>query len=167
MSPWDWLRSVNVAWWKSPCVSIAVRFQETGWTQERRLRMGNWKFFGDEEVKGLDTELVAMLDMAHGIANQAMAEATGNPKAYVNFILTATTGGQHAANSAHYKGLAVDVGLGHLDAGFERNTQRWAILKGLFGAGFKRIEICELHLHADRGEAPDYVSPTSWIGTDS
>jgi hypothetical protein len=129
--------------------------------------MGNWKFFKDEEVAGLDTELVAMLDMAHGISNQAMSEATGGKVAYVVYRLTFTTGGQHATNSAHYKGLAVDIGLGHLTEGFDRNTVRWAIMKGLFGAGFKRIEDCELHIHVDRGEPPDYVSPTMWIGKDS
>jgi hypothetical protein len=116
--------------------------------------MGNWKFFTDAEVAGLQENLPAMLDMARGIAG-------------VPFVLTSTTGGEHAPNSAHYRGLAVDIGLGHLAEGFERNTVRWSILKGLFGAGFKRIEICPAHIHVDIGEPPDYVSPTSWIGTDS
>jgi hypothetical protein len=129
--------------------------------------MGKFTFFSDAELEGLKGDLPAMLDMAHMLANKAMAEATGIPSSYVKFILTATTGGQHTPNSAHYKGLAVDIGLGHLNEGFERNTQRWAILKGLFGAGFKRIEICESHIHVDRGESPDYVNPTAWLGTDS
>lgn len=115
--------------------------------------MKNWKYFTDSEVEGLDTELIAMLDMARGIAG-------------IPFRLTSTTGGQHAPNSAHYKGLAVDIGLGHLPEGFDRNTQRWAMLKGLFAAGFQRIEICEKHIHVDRGLPPDYVSPTCWIGKD-
>jgi hypothetical protein len=116
--------------------------------------MGNFKFFSDEEVAGLQDNLPAMLDQARGIAG-------------VPFILTATTGGPHCANSAHYKGLAVDIGLGHLTEGFERDTQRWCIMKGLYAAGFKRIEDCPLHIHVDIGEPPDYPSPTSWIGTDS
>lgn len=129
--------------------------------------MGNWKFFSDAEVAGLQGDVPAMLDMAHGLANQAMAKATGDPKAYVKFILTFTTGGQHCGNSAHYKGLAADIGLGHLAEGFERDTQRWAIMVGLLGAGFQRVENAELHLHADRGSPPEYPSPTLWIGKDS
>ena len=115
--------------------------------------MGNFKYFTDEEVKGLQTPLPAMLDMARGVAG-------------VPFRLTFTLGGEHCKGSSHYKGLAVDIGLGHLAEGFERNTQRWAIMKGLFAAGFKRIEDCELHIHVDIGELPDYPSPTMWIGKD-
>lgn len=117
--------------------------------------MGNFKFFSDAEVAGLVDNLPAMLDQARGIAG-------------VPFRLTATVAKDgHATNSAHYQGKAVDIGLGHLEEGFERDTQRWAILKGLFAAGFQRIEICELHIHADIGAPPDFVSPTSWIGADS
>jgi hypothetical protein len=116
--------------------------------------MSKFHYFTDDEIKGLQGNLPAMLDQARGIAD-------------VPFRLTATTGGQHATDSAHYKGLAVDIGLGHLNPGFERDTQRWAILKGLFAAGFKRIEICELHIHVDIGEPPEYVGPTSWLGIDS
>lgn len=116
--------------------------------------MGNFKYFSDEEIAGLQTPLPAMLDMARGIAG-------------VPFRLTSTTGGQHATNSAHYRGFAVDIGLGHLAEGSDRDTVRFAIVSGLIGAGFKRIEICPLHIHADIGQPPDYVSPLMWIGTDS
>ena len=116
--------------------------------------MSKWAFFTEEEVKGLDPELVSKLDTARKVAG-------------VPFRLTSTTGGQHAPNSAHYKGLAVDIGLGHLDEGFPRNTVRWAIMKGLFAAGFERIEDCPKHIHVDIGKLPDYASPTMWIGTDS
>lgn len=117
--------------------------------------MGNWKFFSDEEVAGLKDNLPALLDAARGIAG-------------VPFRLTATVAKDgHAPDSAHYKGLAVDIGLGHLNEGFDRDTARYAIVKGLMGAGFKRVEVCPLHIHADIGEPPDYVSPILWIGTDS
>lgn len=117
--------------------------------------MSNFRFFTDEEIKGLQTPLPAMLDQARGIAG-------------VPFRLTATVATDgHSPNSAHYKGLAVDIGLGHLAAGAERNNVRWVILKGLFAAGFKRIEVCPLHIHVDIGEPPDYVSPICWIGEDS
>ena len=117
--------------------------------------MGNFKFFTDPEVAGLQGNLPAMLDMARGIAG-------------VPFRLTATVATDgHSPNSAHYKGLAVDIGLGHLAEGFDRDMNRWAILKGLFQAGFQRIEVCPLHIHCDIGEPPDYPSPICWIGTDS
>lgn len=117
--------------------------------------MAQFHFFTDEEIAGLQGNLPAMLDQARGIAG-------------VPFRLTATVATDgHSPNSTHYKGLAVDIGLGHLAEGAERDGVRWAILKGLFGAGFKRIEVCPLHLHCDIGELPDYVSPICWIGTDS
>lgn len=116
--------------------------------------MGNYRYFSDIEVQGLQTPLPAMLDMARGIAG-------------IPFLLTSTTDGIHAPNSAHSKGLAVDIGLGHLGEGFDRDRARFLIVQGLYGAGFKRIEVCPLHVHADIGQAPDYVSPILWLGTDS
>jgi hypothetical protein len=115
--------------------------------------MGQFKYFTDKEVEGLKDNLPAMLDMARGIAG-------------VPIILTFTTGGQHCGNSAHYQGLAVDIGLGHLAQGFERDTQRWSILKGLFSSGFQRIEDAPAHIHVDIGKPPNYVSPTFWMGQD-
>src|SRR6266700_187594 len=112
------------------------------WTGYRKP-MSNFKFFTDDEIKGLQGNLPAMLDMARGIAG-------------VPFRLTATVATDgHSPNSAHYKGLAVDIGLGHLEEGAERDAARWAILKGLYGSGFKRIEDCPLHIHVDIGEPPD------------
>lgn len=117
--------------------------------------MGNFRFFTDPEIAGLKTPLPAMLDLARGLAG-------------IPFILTATVATDgHAPNSAHYRGLAVDIGLGHYNDGFDRNTARFAILRGLIAAGFKRIEVCELHLHADIGTSPDYLTPICWLGTDS
>lgn len=116
--------------------------------------MGNFKFFTDQEVAGLQGNLPAMLDMARGIA--------GTP-----FILTFTTGGIHCGHSAHYKGLAVDIGLGHLAEGFDRDHIRGEMLRGLYASGFKRVEIAPAHLHVDIGQPPEYPSPVTWIGTDS
>ena len=117
--------------------------------------MSNFKYFSDAEVAGLKDNLPAMLDSARGIAG-------------VPFRLTATVATDgHSPNSAHYKGLAVDIGLGHLAEGAERDGARHAILRGCFIAGFQRIEVCPLHIHVDIGQPPDYVSPLCWIGTDS
>lgn len=147
-SLWEKLTCAPNAIWKSPFISISIQLP-SGYKKP----MSNFKYFSDEEIKGLQGNLPAMLDMARGIAG-------------VPFRLTSTTGGQHATNSAHYKGLAVDIGLGHIAEGFERNTVRWAILKGLFAAGFQRIEVCPAHIHVDIGQAPDYMTPTCWIGAD-
>jgi hypothetical protein len=116
--------------------------------------MGNFKYFSDTEIAGLKGNLPGMLDMARGIAG-------------IPFRLTSTTGGQHALNSAHYKGLAVDIGLGHLNEGFDRDTARFNIVRGLLATGFKRIELASSHIHVDLGGPPDYVSPILWLGTDS
>jgi hypothetical protein len=148
-SLWEKLTSVLNAGRKYPSITIT---RQTSWTGYKKVP--NYRYFTDAEFLGLDKELCAMLDMARGIAG-------------VPFRLTSTVNGTHATHSAHYKGLAVDIGLGHLPDGFERNTQRWAILKGLFAAGFQRIEVCPKHIHVDRGEPPDFVSPTCWIGEDS
>ena len=116
--------------------------------------MSNFKYFTDQEIAGLQGNLPAMLDMARGIAG-------------VPFRLTATVATDgHSPNSAHYKGLAVDIGLGHLAEGPERDSNRHAILRGCFAAGFKRIEVCPLHVHVDVGELPDYYQPLCWIGED-
>ena len=116
--------------------------------------MSNFHYFSDAEIAGLQTPLPAMLDQARGIAG-------------VPFIITFSTGGIHCGNSAHYKGLAVDLGLGHLAEGFERDTVRGEMLRGIYAAGFKRVEIAPAHLHVDIGQAPDYPTPTTWLGTDS
>lgn len=117
--------------------------------------MSQFHYFTDDEIKGLQGNLPAMLDQARGIAG-------------VPFRLTATVAANgHSPNSTHYKGLAADIGLGHVAEGAERDGQRWAILKGLFAAGFKRIEVCPLHIHADIGEMPEYSSPLCWIGQDA
>lgn len=128
---------------------FSLRFAWTGYR-----KMSNFKYFTDEEIAGLQGNLPAMLDMARGIAG-------------IPFRLTATIAKDgHSQNSAHYKGLAVDIGLGHLAEGSDRGAARWAIMKGLYGAGFKRIEDCPLHIHCDIGEPPDYISPLAWIGED-
>ena len=115
--------------------------------------MGNFKYFSDAELAGLQDNLPAMLDAARGIL--------GLP-----IILTFTTGGVHCGNSAHYKGLAVDIGLGHLEEGFARDTYRWGLVRALFMAGFERIEDCPAHVHVDIGQPPDYNSPVLILGKD-
>jgi len=129
-------------------IQLTIPFRWTGF-------MSNFKYFSDTEIAGLQTPLPAMLDMARGISG-------------VPFRLTATVATDgHAPNSTHYKGLAVDIGLGHLDEGAIRDRARFLIVKGLYGAGFQRIEVCPEHIHADIGTLPDYATPILWLGTDS
>ncbi len=104
-----------------------------------------FNYFSDEEIKGLDTELVAMLDVARH-------------KAGIPFVITdglrtpATNTDPNAVkDSAHLKGLAVDLRC--------RDYQSlWKILDGLFSSGFKRMGIyfrkvegktVPTHIHCD------------------
>jgi hypothetical protein len=149
MNLWGLIGNVRAAilrkWW------IGVEIPLPSWYTKP---MSNFHYFTDEEIAGLIAPLPAMLDMARGIAG-------------IPFRLTATVAKDgHSPKSSHYKGLAVDIGLGHLAEGADRGAARWAIMKGLYGAGFKRIEDCPLHIHCDIGEPPDYVSPYAWIGQD-
>lgn len=115
--------------------------------------MGNFNFFTDEEVAGLNPPLPGMLDALRGYLGKPV-------------ILTFTTGGEHCGHSAHYKGLAVDCGLGHLAEGFDRDTYRYSFIAAAYKAGFQRIEDCPLHVHLDIGQSPDYASPVLIIGQD-
>ena len=112
------------------------------------------RFLDEEQMKGLVPELVSKLDTFTKIIGYA-------PR------ITFTTNGVHSTNSSHYKGMAVDIGLGHLADGFERNTQRYKMLKAAFLAGFERIEDAERHIHLCVGKPPEYPTPTFWIGKDA
>jgi hypothetical protein len=111
--------------------------------------VGNWLYFKDDEVRGLSPDLVAMLDRARHVG--------GAP-----FVLTSTvrTSDENAAaggakDSAHLKGLGVDIHA-------RSSSERFAILAGLFTAGFKRIGLYDLHIHADiDGSLPQFVF---WTG---
>ena len=120
--------------------------------------MGNYNWFSDEELTGLKDPYPAMIDAARGYLGQAI-------------ILTFTTGGQHCGHSAHFIGAAADLGLGHLAAGFERDSYVYKLVAALQRAQFKRIEICPLHVHADIGNLiqPDgtYPAPVLFLGQEA
>lgn len=94
--------------------------------------MARW--FSDEEIEGLDPELVRRLDEARGFAK-------------VPFIITEglATGGSHVENTAHGRGLAVDVSC-------RRSYRRMRIISGALLAGFRRIGVYDRHLHLDVDE---------------
>lgn len=95
-----------------------------------------YKYFTNEEVKGLKPELITMLDKARELAG-------------VPFVLTSTlrspevnddVGG--VQNSAHLSGLAVDIRV-------RNSNERFRILKALIEVGFNRIGVAKTFCHAD------------------
>jgi hypothetical protein len=90
----------------------------------------------DKAIIGISDKLLSMLDNAR--------EAAGVPFVLTSGLRTpehnAEVGG--AVDSAHLKGLAVDIQC-------TDSQNRFAIVYGLFLAGFKRLEIGKGHIHAD------------------
>jgi hypothetical protein len=103
-----------------------------------------WRHFTDKEVEGLDRNLVAHLDQAR--------ESAGVP-----FILTETvaSGGSHAENSSHARGMGVDIRA-------HGSRARFRIVYGLIVAGFHRIGIYSRHIHADMDHTLDW--DVMWLG---
>lgn len=103
--------------------------------------MGQYNYFTDEEVVGLDKELVAMLDMARG-------------KAGVPFVITSglRTQAQNAQlaeavqDSAHLTGNAVDLACSD-------SPERFLMMSALISVGFNRIGIYRGHLHCDNSKS--------------
>lgn len=121
-----------------------------GWTWRTEWtggRVSSYHYFSDDEIKGLDKELCAMLDLARD-------------KAGVPFIITSglRTYDQNSAlngsvsDSAHLSGLAVDMSTNGDDHQLNR------MLFGLYAAGFDRIglyfsvqdsKLIPHHIHVD------------------
>lgn len=115
--------------------------------------MGNWRYFKDSEVLGLDTELVAMLDRARAIAGVPFIITSGLRTESHNELLP-----ESVKDSSHLTGNAVDLSC-------PDSLNRFAILKGLITSGFTRIGIYSSHIHADNSKTlpPDvcwYVAGT-------
>jgi hypothetical protein len=105
------------------------------------------RYFTDEEVEGLDPDFVWMLDQARHIA--------GCP-----FVLTETVakGGSHVKNTAHQRGLAVDIRC-------HNSRPRFRILLGLIRVGFTRIGVYDRHIHVDMDDS--LVQEVVWTGVSS
>lgn len=118
-----------------------------------------WKYFSDTEIAGLSTELVSKLDTARHVAGVPFRITSGKRNTDDNERAMGVEG------SSHIKGLAVDLGLGHLPEGYERNHARFMMIKGLIAAGFTRIIPYEKHTHVDVDtEKPQETMP---LGGDS
>lgn len=99
--------------------------------------MAQLTYFTDEEVKGLDQELCAMLDWARGKAGVPFVITCGLRTPEQNASLP-----ESVSDSAHLTGHAVDLACND-------SPTRYAILSGLLAAGFHRIGIYSAHIHAD------------------
>lgn len=98
------------------------------------------KNFLPEEIAGLDPRLVGMLDEARTIAGVPFVITSGLRTTEEN------AGAQGVQNSAHLRGLAVDLQC--LDA-----TYRFFMLVGLVRVGFRRIGQYDRHIHVDCDES--------------
>lgn len=108
-----------------------------------------WTHFTYDEVQGLDTELVAMLDWARGRSGVPFVITCGLRTASQNDKV----GG--VQDSAHLRGLAVDLSCSD-------SHDRFRMVQALLLAGFKRIGIYDRHIHADRDSSlPQEVI---WVG---
>jgi len=104
-----------------------------------------YKFFNKEQdpkMIGLSDKLMSMLDNARTIAGVPFVITSGLRSEEEN----KRVGG--VADSAHLKGLGADIAC-------ENSSDRYSMLYGFYVAGFKRIEICERHLHVDIDESKD------------
>jgi hypothetical protein len=98
------------------------------------------RWFDEAEVAGLDPRLVAMLDHARGFAKVPFRITSGLRGSAEN----RSVGG--VDDSAHTRGLAVDL------ACFDARA-RMRMLSGLIVAGFRRLGVYNLHIHADIDES--------------
>jgi len=147
---WKWLKKKiwGHYWFAYDAVSgiksagVAVPF---AWTGDREMP-NKWTYFTDDEVQGLDIELVAMLDRARGLAGVPFVITCGLRTPEQNAALP-----ESVKDSAHLTGNAVDLAC-------EDSVTRFAMLRGLILAGFKRIGIYSAHIHADNSlTLPDQV----------
>jgi len=102
------------------------------------------KYFSPEETYKLDEKLVEMLDAARAAAG-------------VPFVITEgyASGGSHVSNTAHQRGLAVDLRCWN-------SSSRNKMLRALLGAGFRRIGLYDKHIHVDIDET--LPQDVIWIG---
>lgn len=109
----------------------------------------SYKFFSDDEVKGLDPELCSKLDTARAVAGIPFKITSGLRSCDAN---TAAMG---VEGSSHISGKAVDLAV-------EDGADRFLIVRGLLAAGFVRIGAYDRHVHAD----VDASKPQNvlWVG---
>lgn len=105
-----------------------------------------WNYFSDEEVEGLQNEFIAKLDMARQIAGVPFIITSGFRSSEKNQSVIGAV-----PNSAHLKGLAVDLQV--ID-----DRSLFKIIKGSMESGINRFGIyfrsgatqyVPVHVHMD------------------
>lgn len=99
--------------------------------------MGKFQFFTDVELAGLQDSTCRKLSVARGISQLPFVITSGLRTTEQNAQLP-----ESVKDSAHLTGNAVDLLC-------PDSSTRFAMLKGLIGAGFTRIGIYEKHIHVD------------------
>ena len=133
-------------------VTITERFSWTGYRKEKNVPP-KYTFFTEEEVKGLDENFCAKLDLAR--------KASGIPFIITSGLRTLSENEQLAgavADSAHLKGLAVDLLV-------ENSHEVWKVIAGLSSAGINRIGIYvgpdwqprHVHCDVDPDKVPEVI----------
>jgi len=141
-------------------VTGLLRTLNVGWTVYFKWNGGSvqtYTYFNADEVKKLDPELCAMLDLARARAGVPFVITSGFRTADDNH----QCGG--AGHSSHCEGLAVDLGLAGFEEGEERDHARRLIRRGLELAGFNRYGAYPMHIHIDIGKSPDYTQDVEWF----
>ena len=119
------------------------RFRAAGHKQ-----VSKWRYFRDVEVDGLDTELVAKLDMARHMCEFPFLITSGKRTPDQN----ERVGG--VQSSSHLTGRAVDL-MCH------GSVARYKMLRALFTVGFQRIGIYQKHIHVDLDHSKPQV--VAWL----
>lgn len=124
-------------------ITVCLRFMWNGG------QVPKYRYFSDEEAKGLDLELMAMLDWSRARAGVPFTITCGMRTPEENIHVDGVQ------DSSHLRGLAVDLRV-------VSSEDRFRMVQALLLSGFKRIGIYSAHLHVDRDESlPQYVC---WIG---
>ena len=117
--------------------------------------MQTWRYFTEEEVRGLEPEFVAKLDIIRHKCGFPLTITSGKREVEDN----ATVGG--VQDSAHVQGRAVDLRSG--DSG-----THFAIIKAAIDVGINRIgyytdgEGRQTHVHLD--DSPTLPQGVMWSG---
>lgn len=118
-----------------------------GWPTKK---MNRWKYFADDEVIGLEPELVSKLDTARHISGVPFKITSGRRSSGDNSVLNGAV-----ADSSHLTGKAVDLAVGG-------SREYFLMMKGLLASGFRRIGQYMnvdgndvIHLHVDIDETKD------------
>lgn len=110
-----------------------------------------YTYFKEEEIKGLDKELVAKLDWARGRSGVPFVISSGLRTPERNNDPTV----KGVEDSSHLRGLAVDLKCSD-------SVARFKMVNALFLSGFKRIGIYDAHIHVDMD--PTLPQEVAWVG---